>query len=108
MIYFRYREAGNQVVDVLSTFPILLERASIDEAYLDLTEAVKTELSKGISSVPLEKLQTTHIVGHKTADFISSISSDQDTGGFCEDDLKLAIGGIIVEKMRSSIYEKTG
>ncbi|XP_045464466.1 DNApol-eta isoform X2 [Harmonia axyridis] len=104
----KYREAGKQVVDVLSTFSILLERASIDEAYLDLTEAVERELSKGITNIPLEDLKTTHIVGGETADFISYISSAQDTDGFCRDDLKLAVGAIIVERMRASIFEKTG
>nr|CAH7757558.1 unnamed protein product [Callosobruchus chinensis] len=37
----KYREAGNRVAEVLQTFTNLLERASIDEAYLDITEAVE-------------------------------------------------------------------
>ena len=36
-----YREASAEVIQVLSTFSDSLERASIDEAYIDLTEAIK-------------------------------------------------------------------
>ena len=36
-----YREAGAEVIKVLSTFSDALERASIDEAYIDLTDAIK-------------------------------------------------------------------
>ena len=36
-----YREAGAEVIRVLSTFSDALERASIDEAYIDLTETIK-------------------------------------------------------------------
>ncbi|KAH7936176.1 hypothetical protein HPB52_019472 [Rhipicephalus sanguineus] len=37
----RYREAGAEVLSVLCQFSEVVERASIDEAYLDLTEACK-------------------------------------------------------------------
>ena len=36
-----YREAGAEVIAVLSRFCENCERASVDEAYLDLTESVK-------------------------------------------------------------------
>lgn len=36
-----YREAGAEVIAVLSRFCDHCERASVDEAYLDLTENVK-------------------------------------------------------------------
>ena len=36
----QFREAGAEVIDVLSTFTDCLERASIDEAYLELTGAI--------------------------------------------------------------------
>ena len=36
-----YREASEEVIKVLSTFSDSLERASIDEAYIDLTETIK-------------------------------------------------------------------
>ena len=36
-----YREAGAEVIKVLSSFSDALERASIDEAYIDLTDTIK-------------------------------------------------------------------
>ncbi|KAK9881574.1 hypothetical protein WA026_016448 [Henosepilachna vigintioctopunctata] len=104
----KYREAGNEVALVLSSFVNVIERASVDEAYLDLTDSVKAELAKGISNVPLEKLNTTHVVGCSTSDFISNITLNQDTDGFCEDDLLLAVGGVIVERIREAVLERTG
>lgn len=40
----KYRAAGKQVASVLQTFTPLLTKASIDEAYLDLTEQVQNRL----------------------------------------------------------------
>ena len=37
----RYRDAGVEVIDVLQTFTDVCERASVDEAYLDLTDRVE-------------------------------------------------------------------
>lgn len=40
----KYRNAGKQVAAVLQTFSPLMTRASVDEAYLDLTERVNNRL----------------------------------------------------------------
>lgn len=40
----KYRDAGREVALVLQTFTPLLERASVDEAYLDITQNVATRL----------------------------------------------------------------
>lgn len=40
----KYRNAGKQVAAVLQTYTPLLTRASVDEAYLDLTEQVQNRL----------------------------------------------------------------
>lgn len=40
----KYRDAGKEVAAVLQTFTPLLERASVDEAYLDITEKVQSRL----------------------------------------------------------------
>lgn len=42
----KYREAGKDVANVLQRFTPLLERASVDEAYLDITEAVNKRLQE--------------------------------------------------------------
>lgn len=41
----KYRNAGKNVAAVLQTFTPLMTRASVDEAYLDLTERVNNRLS---------------------------------------------------------------
>lgn len=41
----KYRNAGKHVAAVLQTFTPLMTRASVDEAYLDLTERVNNRLS---------------------------------------------------------------
>lgn len=40
----KYRDAGKEVAEVLQTYTPLLERASVDEAYLDITENVQSRL----------------------------------------------------------------
>ena len=37
----QFREAGAEVITVLSEFTDCLERASIDEAYMDLTNSIE-------------------------------------------------------------------
>ena len=40
--YFFYsRKAGREVIEVLISYGAVVERASIDEAYLDLTQLVE-------------------------------------------------------------------
>ncbi|XP_044764234.1 DNApol-eta [Coccinella septempunctata] len=103
----KYREAGKQVAEVLKSFTNILERASIDEAYLDLTEAVNTELKNGFPIISLQDLSNTFVVGQETADFLANISQNRNSG-FYEDDIKLLVGGLIVEKIRAEVYKKTG
>jgi nucleotidyltransferase/DNA polymerase involved in DNA repair len=54
-----YREAGNSVVKVLSSVSCTVEKASIDEVYLDLTEEVDARLQEAMqdkSGILIEKL----------------------------------------------------
>nr|XP_032818790.1 DNA polymerase eta isoform X2 [Petromyzon marinus] len=59
----RYREASVQVLDVMARFAIV-ERASIDEAYMDLTDALASRISAlhGRPLVP-DDLPGTHVEG---------------------------------------------
>ena len=45
---FRYRSAGREVIDVLKKNCSIVERASVDEAYLDITQIVDEKFSKGM------------------------------------------------------------
>lgn len=49
--FFRYRDAGIEVAKVLQKFTTLLERASIDEAYLDITIPVSYEFINNFSFI---------------------------------------------------------
>lgn len=48
----KYRKAGKEVAAILQTFTPLMARASVDEAYLDLTERVQNRFAdiKKVSS----------------------------------------------------------
>lgn len=102
---FRYRDAGKQVAEVLQTFTNFLERASVDEAYLDITEEVKKKLEQGLDQIKIEKLANTFVVGSDTENFINSLMEYSE---FSQSNIRLAIGGIITEEIRAEVFKKTG
>jgi len=53
----KYRDAGKEVANVLQRFTKLLERASVDEAYLDITETVNLRMQQmqSVSGLSLVK-----------------------------------------------------
>lgn len=63
-----YRKASADVMKVLSKFTPIIERASIDEAYLDLTDQVKEYLSKDFNNdediAKSLSISTTFIAGY--------------------------------------------
>ena len=61
----RYREGGAEVIEVLSKFSQCLERASVDEAYIDLTAEVESRLAilQG-ENINLSQLPNTFVVGY--------------------------------------------
>lgn len=60
---YRYRNAGREVIAVLSEFSNVVERASIDEAYIDLTEVVH-ERVESIGRIASPQLSNTFVVGY--------------------------------------------
>lgn len=128
IITYRYREAGKQVADVLQTFTPLLERASVDEAYLDITDNViininlnnyfgitlqiflkiKKWLSNEKGKVTEKHLFNTFAVGYETIqDFLENIYTEDETLTN-EQSLKLAIGASIANDIRLAVLQKTG
>ncbi|XP_041722401.1 DNA polymerase eta isoform X2 [Coregonus clupeaformis] len=122
-----YREASVNVIEVMSRFAVL-ERASIDEAYMDLTAAVQQRLkSMTDQQVDPQLLKTSHIQGYPLApldqegaaqdtatdkeerrsrglqQWLSSVSE----GSGCAE-LRLALGAVIVEEMRAAVEQHTG
>ncbi|KAK6631879.1 hypothetical protein RUM44_006909 [Polyplax serrata] len=111
------KNAGEEVAKVFSEFCECVQRASIDEAFLDLSKEVQ-EYIKTNKEVKPQELANTFIVGHcnlgskneeeramGVAEWLKLIESD---GRNENPNFLLAVGGLIVEKMRSKIFEKTG
>lgn len=64
---YRYRAAGAEVIEVLSKFSSCVERASIDEAYIDLTQEVGKRLA-GLGTgevITASQLPNTFVEGWK-------------------------------------------
>ncbi|XP_028151092.2 DNA polymerase eta isoform X1 [Diabrotica virgifera virgifera] len=101
----KYRDAGKRVADVLQTFEALLERASVDEAYLDVTESVLKKIQNGIDDLTIDKLKNTFVVGCDTKDFLHNL---QNSTEFSESNLKLCLGGVIAEEIRAEVLKQTG
>ncbi|XP_031835081.1 DNA polymerase eta isoform X2 [Nomia melanderi] len=113
----RYRIAGRDVIDVIRKHCNVIERASVDEAYLDITDIVDKRISTNsiIPEVLITQLYNTFVVGYSeigkndgglkgTKRWISNIFEElEDVQA-----QKLAIAGIIVEELRADIFAKTG
>ncbi|KAH0622588.1 hypothetical protein JD844_025009 [Phrynosoma platyrhinos] len=119
----KYREASVEVMEVMSRFAVI-ERASIDEAYMDLTSAVQERLQsmKG-QTIVAEQLATTYIQG-----FPDSFASEEITDNKEEwrqhglrqwleslpfedpssPELQLTVGAVIMEEMRAAVESVTG
>ncbi|KAK4440377.1 DNA polymerase eta [Sesamum alatum] len=106
-----YRNAGSEVVSILSRKG-RCERASIDEVYLDLTEAAETMLAEspperldGISEEALKShVLGLHLDGASTRDCVRAwfLMSDAD-----HRDRLLACGAIIVAELRHEVLKET-
>lgn len=88
----------------MQTFTPYLQRASVDEAYLDITEAVKQK-ALNCGEIKHQNMQNTFVVGCDTPDFLSNVNKNRQ---FVENDFYLAVGGLITEEIRAAVYEKTG
>ncbi|CAO1395878.1 unnamed protein product [Diamesa serratosioi] len=118
----KYRDAGLEVAKVLQTFTTLLERASVDEAYLDITESVLkrcTEMNEGKYTFKPEQFVNNHAVGFENfGNFIQNVTesvgvnndriSEEDKAAYSMSKLKLLIGASIVTEIRQAVRDKTG
>ncbi|WAR14562.1 POLH-like protein [Mya arenaria] len=87
----KYREGGAEVIEVLSRFSDCVERASVDEAYIDLTDEVNKRM--------------VNLDGKDQSDWLGQ-AFDPD----CLEvhDQRLAVGAVIAEEMRAAVFEDTG
>ncbi|XP_071963079.1 DNA polymerase eta-like [Antedon mediterranea] len=119
----KYRDAGAEIIKVLCKFSDCVERASIDEAYIDLTDVVQKRLERLQGErITFDMLPNTHVVGWDGNEETSSLSEDGSSKqGDAEkthviqwlenadsvQDKRLAMGGYIVEEIRAAIFEET-
>ncbi|XP_070772216.1 DNA polymerase eta [Enoplosus armatus] len=126
-----YREASVEVIEVMSRFAVI-ERASIDEAYMDLTAAIQQRL-KNITDKQIDPhlLKTTYIQGYPqispeqeaSAEDAALDKEEQRSRGLQQwlasllvpplgaqssAELQLTLGAIIVEEMRAAVEKHTG
>ncbi|KAJ4782982.1 DNA polymerase eta [Rhynchospora pubera] len=106
-----YRSAGSEVVAILSTKG-KCERASIDEVYLDLTDAAKSMLLESpppmLDSIPEEALKS-HVLGLSSGE---NKGEDDVRKWLCQPDADyqdklLACGTIIVAELRVRVLQET-
>ncbi|XP_050313420.1 DNA polymerase eta [Anthonomus grandis grandis] len=101
----KYRDAGKRVADVLQTFTTNLERASVDEAYLDITSLVEKRIEEKNDDITVDKLPNSFVVGNLTEDFIENVTRDKYLN---ESNFRLALGGVIAEEIRAEVFRVTG
>ncbi|KAL2081761.1 hypothetical protein ACEWY4_023614 [Coilia grayii] len=123
-----YREASAEVIKVMSRFAVI-ERASIDEAYMDLTASVRQRLEiMADKQIEPQHLMSTFIQGyplsttpqddtedaavHKDAERLKGLTqwlaSLPPTTQTNSAELQLAVGAVIIEEMRAAVKQDTG
>ncbi|XP_039756665.1 DNApol-eta isoform X2 [Pararge aegeria] len=108
----RYRDAGKEVARVLQKFTPLLERASIDEAYLDITAPVRTRLATlDVQTLRGDMMPDTFCVGYgRLEEFVSEVlAGGSDCIDFDPEHAKqLLVGALIVSEIRAAVRAETG
>ncbi|XP_017023105.1 DNA polymerase eta [Drosophila kikkawai] len=125
----KYRDAGKEVANVLQRFTTLLERASVDEAYLDITETVNLrmqQMQSGAFALKPQELINTFAVGYTSiGDYVNKItkrfanpyvdderfalSYDQnDLPAVRQSDIRLLIGASVAGEVRAAVKKETG
>lgn len=111
----KYCDAGREVADVFCQFSHCVQRASVDEAYIDLTEGVEQRIT-GLHRVQSSQLATTFVVGFTDVDSNDEEKRQQGLTSWLESaselqdpvQLRLAVAGVIVEEMRAAVFQQTG
>ncbi|XP_020817854.1 DNA polymerase eta [Drosophila serrata] len=125
----KYRDAGKEVANVLQRFTTLLERASVDEAYLDITETVNLrmkQMQSGAFALKPQELVNTFAVGYSNiGDYVNKITNrfanpyidderfalsyDQnDLPAVRQSDIRLLIGASVAGEVRAAVKKETG
>ncbi|XP_065815453.1 DNA polymerase eta isoform X1 [Labrus bergylta] len=126
-----YREASVEVIEVMSRFAVV-ERASIDEAYMDLTATVQQRLKTMTDKqIDPQLLKATYVQGYPqslpeqeaSVEDAACDKEEQRSRGLLQwlasssvsllgeqssADLQLTVGALVVEEMRAAVEKVTG
>ena len=99
-----YREASVEVITIFSEFTDVIERASIDEAYLDVTSLIHKRIGNFDieHSITSDDLPSTHVAGFKEGGLEQWLQE-----GGCKEDLTLTVGAMIANEIRTAVFERT-
>ncbi|KAJ6221629.1 hypothetical protein RDWZM_000174 [Blomia tropicalis] len=113
----RYRDASSEVFQVIDEYiqslekenkvseQIILERASVDEAFLDLTKFINSKPLKLPDIQDLEAFNTK--LNYNDLSLKEWIEQIKVRGVYNEQHLQLIMGALLVGRLRQLIYEKT-
>ena len=108
----KYRQAGRSVIQTLLKFGAIVERASVDEAYIDLTKLVDNKIADLSKADCLKQPRdTTFVVGQENEKcrelWFKETLNSVDEEGSISDNARLHIGSGIVEEMRAAVLKET-
>ena len=108
----RYRSSSNKIFEILQSNCTILQKASIDEAYCDITAEVnkilKQKQSENKTALIQDLIDDKNGWNGKVLPLISDIDDNFSTEAKTIGDVKLLIGSNIIQKIREEIFEKLG
>ncbi|CAH8475171.1 unnamed protein product [Heterobilharzia americana] len=104
----KYRVAGSEVIHCISEFTKDIERASIDEAYVDLTDIVDSTLMEDENLSSLKPNLESFVTSLKLIAFHLLVLSGLNYWTNFEEGRRLAVASELVYNIRQAIFKKTG
>lgn len=104
-----YRNAGSRVLEILSRADVTVERASIDECYLDLTDEAARRLADfgGAPTMPSQP-EKVHVYGIDGQDVPAKVWFSRDILEWGPGEAFLAAGAALVAEMRAVVDVELG
>ena len=102
-----FRNASSEVMTIFSKFANIFERASIDEAYLDITINVDKMIGLPVNK---SKLKNTYIAGYEgsSAEQIDEWQSSLTLANHQSVNYRLTLGAAYVNDIRKEVFKETG
>ena len=114
-----YRQASAEVMRIFSEFTDIIERASVDEAFLDVSDLVTKRIKAyGTDTITAERVPNTHVPGFKgqSSEEIGVKGCGSEDSGFRKwlreegggEELPLTVGAMIANDIRREVLDRTG